>query len=361
MGKRGTRYDLALLAGSVTFSLCFGEVMARLLLPAPLPWNYPQLRYRSDKSLVFALRPNQAAYTADKPAQINERGLRGPVVPYERIPGKKRLLFLGDSIVFGYGVREVESLSAGVMRLLEDQGVHAEGINTAVPSYNTEQEVAFLETEGLRYKPDWVIVGTCWNDISPKSGVIVSEEGWLGETIGGNKSFLVQWAESPWGYALRNALKKSRLLYGVFQMWRSLSAAVSHDEYARVEEDVLEGRETPRVMEGWKRVGTSLHRLGELSKLHGFHALVVAFPIPMVMDRSYAKSIYPNRVRELAVENDLEFVDLTPVFAKAYRGHESLFIPYDPDHPNAAGHDLAAREVVSFILEFKEEQGGANR
>jgi lysophospholipase L1-like esterase len=30
-------------------------------------------------------------------------------------------------------------------------------------------------------------------------------------------------------------------------------------------------------------------------------------------------------------------------------GHESLFIPYDGDHPNAAGHAIAAREITKAL------------
>src|SRR2546425_1071213 len=76
-GRSGLRANLALLTGSIAFSLVLGEVIARTFLPAPLPWRYPQLLYRADSALIFALRPDQSAFTADKPAQINARGFRG--------------------------------------------------------------------------------------------------------------------------------------------------------------------------------------------------------------------------------------------------------------------------------------------
>ncbi|MGH7151607.1 MAG: hypothetical protein ACREIU_12955, partial [Planctomycetota bacterium] len=37
---------------------------------------------------------------------INERGLRGPSVPYEKAPGETRILFAGDSFCLGYTVEE---------------------------------------------------------------------------------------------------------------------------------------------------------------------------------------------------------------------------------------------------------------
>src|SRR5439155_2090482 len=131
--------------------------------------------------LYFTLKAEQKAFTADKPVRINSRGLRGPEIPFSRRQGSVRLLLLGDSIVFGYGVADGEDLGSRLVAQLKPTNVSAEVVNTGVPSYNSEQEVAFLERDGLRYHPDWVVVGVCWNDINEKSGVIVNPEGWLVE------------------------------------------------------------------------------------------------------------------------------------------------------------------------------------
>ena len=160
---------------SVALLAC--ELIARLVLPAPLPWRYPQVSYRPDSDVMFTLAPNQHAYSADKEVHINANGMRGQLIPYERTPGRTRLLFIGDSIAFGYGVRDEEVVTSRVAQLLGAQGVAPEVINASVPAYNTEQEVTLLEREGLRYRPDWVIVGVCWNDLSDKSHVRVSQDG----------------------------------------------------------------------------------------------------------------------------------------------------------------------------------------
>ena len=59
-------------------------------------------------TLTRSPEPSHTQRLIDKSVAINERGFRGPVVPYERTPGKHRLVFLGDSITFGYGVRDEE-------------------------------------------------------------------------------------------------------------------------------------------------------------------------------------------------------------------------------------------------------------
>jgi hypothetical protein len=103
-------------------------------------------------------------------------------------------------------------------------------------------------------------------------------------------------------------------------------------------------------MEGWSRVEQSLNSLAELSRKDGSKAVVVAFPMLLSLDEAHPASSYPGRLESIANRLGLDFLDLEPVFKERYRGRESLFLPYDPDHPNAAGHALAAEAIAKFLL-----------
>lgn len=349
------RENVLLLVASLAITAALGEVAARLILPRPLPWRFPQLSYQPDPNAIFALRPNQRAYSADQPVLINARGLRGPLVPYERTAGWSRVLFLGDSITFGYGVADGEVVTQRVAAIMNEADVAVEVINTAVPAYNTEQEVRYLKQEGLRYHPDWVIVGICWNDIADKSTAQVSEDGWLVLPGREQTSSLARLLESEPAYAARNAIKRSRLVYGALQGWRALRAPGATDQQAQLRADILEGRHSPRVADGWERLAGALRQLRELSENNGFRPLLVAFPIPLALARSYPHSSYPATLKRLADREGLPLIDLTDAFRGAYHGHESLFIPYDGDHPNAAGHALAARAIARFLTAPTEQ------
>src|SRR6266704_4336418 len=215
-------HNLVLLGFSVGLALVAGEIAARLILPGPVPWLYPQILYRTDPELVFTLAPDQVAFTADKPVRINSRKLRGPLFEFTPRPGYIRLLWLGDSIVFGFGVTDEEVVTRRVEDRLERRGVRTESINTAVPAYNTEQEVTFMALDGIRYHPDWVIVGFCWNDINDQLGARICPNGWLVSTTAGEGNGEPSFLESSKGYAIRNALKRSRLVYGVMEGVRAL-------------------------------------------------------------------------------------------------------------------------------------------
>jgi lysophospholipase L1-like esterase len=341
--------NVILLLASVVAALGVCELAARLVLPAPLPWLYPQIGYRADADLGFALAPGARGYSADKPVTINERGLRGPLVPFERTPGVGRILVIGDSIGFGFGVADDDVVTTRMAALLATHGRPTEVINASVSAYNTEQEVGYLERDGLRYRPDWVIVAVCWNDLSDKSGDRVSPEGWLLRAGTDDELRSAAWSESPRGYAVRNAIKRVRLLYAAMQGWRAFQGRLQPDDSATFRADVLAGRSTPRTEDGWRRVGAAVHRLKEASERGGFRPLLVAFPVPLAVERSFPQSSYPERLGRIAAGEGIPMLDLAGVFRAHYHGHESLFIPYDGDHPNAAGHDLAAREVVEFL------------
>ena len=343
--------NLALLAASVVIALLIGEVAARMMIPAPLPWRYPQVVYRSDPALIFTMQPGQRGFSADKPIVINERGLRGPVVPYERTPGRLRILFLGDSIAFGYGVNDAEVVTEQVRAALTKAGTETEVVNSSTPSYNMRQEVTFLETEGMRYSPDWVVVGVCWNDIGDKSAVRVDGLGRLTTDVEAKEPMSAQLSESPFGYQVRNAMKRSRLLYGALEGWRRLSSRDTPDPQTVFRTDVLEGNATAQVTAGWDDVRGEVRRLKRLAERGKFRVLMVAFPIPIAVGTPYPNSSYPARLQEIAAQENIPVLDLNPAFRAAYHGHESLFIPYDGDHPNAAGHAIAAREITRFLAD----------
>ena len=71
---------------------------------------------------------------------------------------EKRILVLGDSVTFGWGVSQGETFSDQMEPLLQEQtGARWQVINAGVNGYNSEQEAIYLRTEGMRYSPDHVL------------------------------------------------------------------------------------------------------------------------------------------------------------------------------------------------------------
>ncbi len=95
----------------------------------------------------------------------NAKGFRNDRdIPYAKTPGRLRVLSLGDSQTEGFEVRQEFTYSAVIEHWLNSHGATAEVINAGVSGYGTAEALAFLENEGIRYRPDVVVYGLDAND-----------------------------------------------------------------------------------------------------------------------------------------------------------------------------------------------------
>lgn len=73
--------------------------------------------------------------------QVNASGMRGAELP-ARGEGQKRVLMVGDSLVFGYGVQDEEALPACVERGLIEAGIPAVVGNGGIPGFGSSHAVS---------------------------------------------------------------------------------------------------------------------------------------------------------------------------------------------------------------------------
>ena len=128
----------------------------------------PQLiRPSSNPKVIYELIPNQSVQFYGQPVTVNALGFRGPAVESVKPPDTKRIVGLGDSLMFGWGVGDTEYYLALIADRLAHQGPGrtVEVINSAVPGYNTVMEVETLKEKLLRFTPDVVIIEYVDNDL----------------------------------------------------------------------------------------------------------------------------------------------------------------------------------------------------
>jgi lysophospholipase L1-like esterase len=168
-GQRGKA--LLALAISLTVSLVLAEIAIRRfdLLGASLyaeSWRYA-LATLPDPDLVYKQQPDLETTYQGVPVRFNELGLRERPLSAKQAD-TMRILVLGDSVVFGWGVREEETFTRRLGELLTERtGRPVETVNTGVCSYNTRQEEAFLERHGDALAPDAVLLVYVDNDVTP--------------------------------------------------------------------------------------------------------------------------------------------------------------------------------------------------
>lgn len=104
---------------------------------------------------------NRANFRSERPmlgsraVATNAKGVRGRREYDHARSGERRIVVIGDSFAFGWGVSDGETYSAR----LEAALTHSEVLNLGVGGYGTDQMLLMLESEGTRYGPDLVIVG----------------------------------------------------------------------------------------------------------------------------------------------------------------------------------------------------------
>jgi lysophospholipase L1-like esterase len=100
--------------------------------------------------------------------RINEKGYRGEDFPEKKSdPNSARILFYGDSVIFGVCAPERLTIPALLGEKLRERGLNVETLNLALPSYTSAQNLWDFEARGLGYDPDIIVLHLgSWNDLS---------------------------------------------------------------------------------------------------------------------------------------------------------------------------------------------------
>src|ERR1051325_6658817 len=146
---------------SFTIVALFGEVMLRLCAPRPVvDEKYRFCRF--DHELGWAPLENVTYSEKGFFVHQNQFGLRAPdTIQLRNTSGRKRVLVLGDSYVWGYGATQDELFTAPQVYRTDD-----ELINGGVSGYGTDQAYLFYLREGQKFDVDEVVLAfTLYNDV----------------------------------------------------------------------------------------------------------------------------------------------------------------------------------------------------
>lgn len=126
----------------------FVEISMRLGIISPTFTSRAATKITLNRKLLFKIVPRSNR-------EINSRGYRDREFDADK-GGKKRILFLGDSFVYGIGVPPEDALPKMLEMML---GEKYEVINMGVYSFGPDQSLIQLLDEGLALNPDMVVLG----------------------------------------------------------------------------------------------------------------------------------------------------------------------------------------------------------
>jgi hypothetical protein len=157
--KKKIAFSMILLFFAVLLPLALGEVVLRVFFAKKLAIESDErnLACRYDRELGwFPIPGSSTKYTHDRTVSLhhNSRGFRDR----EHGPKEKpRIVFLGDSFVWGYDAEQGERFTEQLQKLIPRWEV----INLGVSGYGTDQEFLLLQKQFDYYKPDIVVLIYC--------------------------------------------------------------------------------------------------------------------------------------------------------------------------------------------------------
>lgn len=339
--KIRNRANYILLAVSVIVTLLLIEVGFRVFayhndtqLAASIGLESPNVFKEKDVSMgqiirpslnpriIYELIPNLSVQFVNQPVSINSSGFRGELIPAEKPPHTIRIIGIGDSVMFGWGVKDHETYLALLQSKLNAnlKKFSWEVINTAVPGYNTVMEVETLKQKGLLYKPDIVILNYVGNDTDLPNFINEPED-----YFALDESFCIKYFNNR---SLRSIeLKKAPVKF----------------QEKRFENNPHRVPQRYKGMVGKDAVRRAMEELSSLSQTHGFEVIVLSH------------RYYPEWVKKMCEELNFHIIETGPEWqkysiAQKIKDPEKIWRLNEKDpHPSVIGHQFMSNLLFNYI------------
>ena len=288
------------------------------------------------------MEPGRQYMWQDIPVQINSHGLRDSQTTFEKPEGTYRILNLGDSVVMGWGVREEETYGQQLEQRLNSQAPanqRYEVINAGVPGWNPENELVYLQAEGLQYQPDLILYDlTIVNDVYGANALQANRRPAFQEWMRANTyswpflSIQMQWMR---------ARGEGRERIDV------IDPPTEAAKYFPLDADA----------ERWDKLWEMLQSMDRLATEQGAEFVLLLFPLEFqVVDENYS-TLPQELLVARAAEAGMTVIDLLPVYQEACREKsggtcqlEDRYLFADVwMHPSAYGHTITTEAIFTTI------------
>ncbi|MFH1245218.1 MAG: SGNH/GDSL hydrolase family protein [Candidatus Omnitrophota bacterium] len=280
-------------------------------------WKYGKLfkRRAANPNLGVEQVPLKRGRLQNTEISINSAGFRDKEYLIPKPKDVYRIIVLGSSITFGWGVSEDKTYVSLVEKYLEERtGKRVELINAAVPNYNTVREIESFFEKCLPFDPDMVILSYFLND--PEIQQVKSGNFFLKNS----QTAVLLWSKCQ---------QVSRRM-GVKEELSAYYERLYSEDYA-----------------GWQQCRQSMRKLMLYSKENNVDVLVAMIPDMHNLQNYPFKNIH-EFVRKKASELGFSFLDFYDSL-KDVRACEIWAMPGDP-HPNAKGHAIMADALYKYLL-----------
>ncbi|MFC1631241.1 SGNH/GDSL hydrolase family protein [Candidatus Omnitrophota bacterium] len=280
-----------------------------------------------DALLMWRPRPDYQ----DQQIQINSRGLRDQEYELEKGAGVFRILCLGDSATFGFGLypeKVYHSLLENKLNQNAAFDIKFEVINGGSTGYSSLQGLNLYQHYGVKYAPDIV---TCY--------------------FGGNDHFRRFYLSDKdimqGNIPQASRIFKNRVLLKshFYRVMRKLVLTGLSAKHKKERENV------PRV--SIEEYQANILAFNRLCRKNNSVLILIATPICKESKWPSAQDIifYRRTLERLAAEHKLHLVSIKEMTEQAPDETQKFFI--DSYHPNELGHKLIMEKIYDYLLANK--------
>lgn len=344
---------------SVTIMFLLTETFLRIFDKDIMVWRYDPILGYSFVPGVHIKR-NQNKLFPGIEIKINSQGIRENFdIPDKKEEKEFRILIIGDSNTFGYGVNLKDSYPKQLeVFLREDEKVRETNfnyrvINAGVPGRNIEELKKFVFHYALNFKPDLLILGLFINDIEP-SYFIVSG----GKDVRRPPFYPSEFNQPLIGgrilpESIKEILRKYSKIYLYFEStYSNLRFFLGLDkpnDYLKKEFSDLKhlSSNDPLVIKKYEIMMQDILKIQRFLDLHNIKFLTIILPFRSQVEIKEASDNIQTNLTKFFKKNEIMFVDLLPNLKE--NKNRNLYLPND-GHPNKLGHQIIAEVIYKFLI-----------
>ncbi|MBZ0266033.1 SGNH/GDSL hydrolase family protein [bacterium] len=348
--KRLNAKPLALNISLLLIVLFLPTILLEISLAPFVGFHQRTSIFQQDNQRIWKLKPNSSGRWGGVPVKINSEGLRGEVIPKQRVNDNLRLLFLGDSVTFGYLLEHDQStIPSKVKSFLEQEiGDSIEAINAGIGGYSPWQSRLFLEEEGLDYHPDIIILTIVLNDFTQKFSLDRFGGFWKGYQLAMNSQYFFSRMENHSNLLTWLRRKAQQKSYGFNPVERAEEL-----EYGMLQE-IVDAVPSDRANEAINLTLSEIEKISDMCTMNNIEFLLVFYPAVFQVEEPELLNRPQKLVDKFATEKQIPYLDLLPHFTVkiSQMGFQPTQIYLDDTHPNSLANGIAAETISNRILKM---------
>lgn len=322
-----------------------------------------------NRDIVYELKPDSKVTMREdrKPVHysINSLGFRDDEMQKEKNENQFRILAVGDSVTFGFGIEAEDRYTDKLEEMLNNQlrgTTQYQVINTGVGGWSLYNEAAFLKSRGMELEPDLVIVGFCYNDVNePGQDFETHTFERLGDLPWGifpnpEQAYAFnRWKIRPDKIGFEAVFLTYALRYSAFISWLQLRIdyALHPERYENLRPfdyqiSLLSNSETVE----WNWLKKQFREMKSTCEKAGVPCMVIIFPVSYQVDDPPGKSDRPVKLLTEFLEEEGFYVYNPIPVLKRHSESELYISEHDYTHLNPYAHNILAENLLKQLKEW---------